>query len=855
MPRSNPYTPAFSAGELSPRLWARTDFSKYSRGLELCENILPLAEGGAMRRSGFRYVAAAKNSAVRSRLRSFIYSTEQAYMLEYSANAIRFQKDQGQIVSEDTDAQITNGTFGNDISGWTDLSTGTTGSIAHNPVHGDLRFVIIGADNTSVAEQSVATSHTGIEHILKFRIKGPPGYFIRLRIGASSGAKQYVGSEAQYGADYAVGFHCVPFTPTVSPFYVQFRIGDGNVGLTNGVVALDDVSIINGAVEIGSPYAEGDLPTVEGPQSADVLYLYHSDYPTHKLLRFGHSEWSLVEINWYDGPYLTENDTSTTLTPSQTTGVTITASSTRGINNNRGFLPTDVGRLIRISNPASGIDWGVVRIAAYQTSLVVWATTDLGLLGPEAVPERLLAQAGVATTAWRLGAWSETTGYPRNGAFYEQRMFACGTETQPQTFWATNTADFENMAPDSVNASGDWDGTVEADDALDYTLSSDDVNAIFWMSPGEDTLVIGTSGGEWVPLSSEAVLTPTDIVVRKQTSHGCAPIQPLRIGSVVLFVQKAKRKIREFGFSFDIDGYRAPDMTRLAQHVTKSTDRKGIVEMAHAEEPHSVVWAVRSDGQLLSMTYRREEDVVSWSRHKSGGSFSGGDAVVESVAVIPGADGDGQTQSSEDRDEVWVIVKRTINGQTKRYIEVLEGDFEHGDEQEDAYYADSCITYDGVPATTITGLDHLEGQTVSILADGAVHTTEVVASGQVVLDSAASVIQVGLAYKHKLKTLKVEGGTAAGTAVNKTKRISSVGLVVLDSHVVSLGPDENNLEEFDFREVADEVDEAVPYFTGEVFKELDGDWAVDPRIYIESDKPVPFTLLALAPRQSVNEVK
>ncbi|KKK79222.1 hypothetical protein LCGC14_2835680, partial [marine sediment metagenome] len=146
-------------------------------------------------------------------------------------------------------------------------------------------------------------------------------------------------------------------------------------------------------------------------------------------------------------------------------------------------------------------------------------------------------------------------------------------------------------------------------------------------------------------------------------------------------------------------------MTRLAQHIT----RGGIVEMDFQQEPDSLVWAVRSDGQLLSMTFRREEDVVGWTRHIIGGSFSTGDAVVESVAVIPGENGAGQTQSSENRDEVWVTVKRTINGSTVRYVEVFERDYETGDDEEDSYYADSIITYDGVATSTITGLDHLEG--------------------------------------------------------------------------------------------------------------------------------------------------
>jgi hypothetical protein len=292
--------------------------------------------------------------------------------------------------------------------------------------------------------------------------------------------------------------------------------------------------------------------------------------------------------------------------------------------------------------------------------------------------------------------------------------------------------------------------------------------------------------------------------------------------------------------------------------------------MAFAEEPNSLIWAVRSDGVLLSMTYRREEDVVGWARHILGGAFGSGNAVVESVATIPGANGAGQVQDSSARNEVWLIVKRTIDGGTKRYIEVLERDFEGplADDyedpedwraamiaaQKDAYYADSLLTYDGAAVFSITGLAHLEGQTVKVWADGAVHPDRTVSGGSITLEASASVAQVGLGYTHRGKTLKVEGGTAAGTAVGRIKRIGGATFVVLDSHLLSFGPDLDHLVEIDFRTVEDPMDEPVPLFTGEVFREFDGDWGTDPRLVFQSDAPCPFALLALSPGLTVNEL-
>ena len=431
--------------------------------------------------------------------------------------------------------------------------------------------------------------------------------------------------------------------------------------------------------------------------------------------------------------------------------------------------------------------------------------------------------------------------------FYQQRLMAAASTEQPQTFWGSQTSDFENHAPDDAGAAI----TVVDTDALNYTISSDEANVIRWMRGSKKTLMIGTGGEEWTVASNGSVITPTDVVVDPATGHGSAEVQPLRIGSVILFLQKALRKIREAAFDFAVDGFQAFDMTRLAQHISKG----GFVEMAYAQEPDSLVWVVRNDGVLPTMTYRREEDVVGWARQIIGGVNGANDPAVESVSTIPGADGSGQVKSSKNRDEVWIIVQRTINGSSKRYIEVSEGEWEDGDDQEDAYYADSIITYDDTAATVITGLNHLNGETVKILSDGAIHPDKKVVDNQVTLDSSASVVQIGLGYTHTIKPLKLIAGTVAGTPLGQLKQIFGVTFVLLNAHTISFGPDVNNLRTVDFRKVADLMDTAVPYFTGEFFAEWDDTWKTDPRMIIQEDDPVPFGLLALVPETDAREHK
>ena len=829
MPKIQDLQPSLSAGELTPRLASRLDFQKFRSGLDTSENFVLLAEGGAMRRSGSRYIATEEDSSVKGRLKKFQFSTVQAYILEMGDGKLRFFRHQAQITVADTDAAVSNGAFGTDITGWDDRSTGG-GSIAHDAVNLDLNLIPGGATASDIgwAEQDITTTNTGQEHVLKFRVIGAPGDKIEFQVGTSS-----TGAETLAVVEKEVGYHCVAFTPSASPFYIQFR----NLGATaNKTISIDDVSLIDdSAVEIDTPWPESVLFDIEGPQSADELYQFHELYKTHKLQRFGHTTWSLVEVAWQDGPYLDMNTTTTTLNPSAASGVavTLTASATVGINGGDGFKTTDIGRLVRLDNPSSGEDWGWGIIVGYTSTTIV------------TVHVKEAFAATTADTRWRLGSWSETTGYPQAASFFEQRLYTGGTTDQPQTFWASQTGEFENFRPD------DGAGTIEADDSLDFTLSADNVNAIRWMSAGEDTLSIGTEGGEWIPTANGLVITPLDITVRRQTTHGSARMQPVRIGSAALFLQRAKRKIREFIFSWETEGYVAADLTRLAQHVT----RGGIVEMAYAEERDSVVWAIREDGQLLSMTFRRDEGVVGWGRHIIGGSFSTGDAVVESVAVIPGDDGAGQFHDSTDRDEVWIAVKRTINSATVRYIEVLERDFETGEDNEDAYYSDSLITYNGAAATTITGLGHLEGEAVKVLADGAIITGKTVASGQITLDVAATPVHIGLGYTHKLKTLKITAGNPAGTTLGKIHRIYGLTLSLLNCHTLKYGPDSDNLTEIDFRTVADPLDSATPLFTGDKYVEFDGDWSRDGRMVIESDDPVPFTLLALAPETQLNPLK
>ena len=565
----------------------------------------------------------------------------------------------------------------------------------------------------------------------------------------------------------------------------------------------DKGQILSGgsAYEISSPYLEAELFDIKFAQSADVMYIVHPNHETSKLSRTGHTSWTLTEVDFVDGPYLALNTTSTTMTPSATTGtgITITASASA-------FVSTDVGRLINFSN-------GYAKITAYASATSVTADVKDDF------------DTTTATTDWSLGAFSDTTGHPSCVSFFEQRLVFAGTTAEPQTLYFSKSGDYENMT-----------AGVNADDAMIYTIASNQVNVIRFLKT-QRTLIVGTVGGEFTVSAdgTDAAVTPTNITIKRQSSYGSANVDAIAAGNAVLFLQRAKRKIRELSYNFDVDGYQAADLTILNDVVTKT----GVNEMTYQQSPDSILWCVRDDGVLAGLTYLRGEEVIAWHRHILGGAFGSGSAVVESVASISG---------SLNEDELWVIVKRTINGATKRYIECF-ADFDFDETTPtDFRFLDSHLTYSGSATTSLSGLDHLEGQTVSILADGATHPTKVVSSGSITLDRATEKAVVGLSYDSVLQTMRIEGGAAEGTSQGKTKRISKVVLRLFETVGVKVGPSLSNLEAIPFRTSSDPMDTPVSTFiAGDKEIEFNDDFNSDGFIFIKQDQALPCSVLAIYP--------
>jgi hypothetical protein len=582
----------------------------------------------------------------------------------------------------------------------------------------------------------------------------------------------------------------------------------------------DNGQILSGgsAYEISSPYLEAELFDIKYAQSADVMYLCHPNHPVKKLARTGHTSWTLTSVDFTNGPFMDHNIETTTITASHTnagqTG-TLTLSSTTGVNSNQGWLSTDVGRLVHMLD-------GHVKITGYTSSTVVNMEVIVDISN------------GSATTDFALGSFSDTTGYPSCVTFFEQRLVFAATLSQPQTLFFSKSGDYENM-------DDNYHGTVADDDSIIYTIASNQVNAIRFMTATR-TLIIGTAGGEFAVSGggTDIAITPTNILIKKQSNNGAANVDALAVGNATLFLQRARRKLRELAYNFDVDGYVAPDLTILAEHISEG----GFKQLSYQQEPNQVIWCARNDGQLVGLTYQREQQVVAWHRHLFGGAFGSGNAVCDSVATIPTDDSEYQT---------WVIVKRTINGATKRYVEFIhQYDFDETDDTS-FNFLDSQLSYDGSAVTNISGLAHLEGQTVSVLADGATHPDKVVISGAIVLERAASKVKVGLSYTSLLQTMRIDAGAQNGTSQSKTKRIYEITARLYESIGVEIGPDLANMERIPFRSSANAMDSGINVFTGDKEIEFRGNYETDGFIFVRQTQPLPLTILSLYPKLQTND--
>lgn len=802
---------SFNAGVMSPRLLGRTDFKKYDSAVETATNVVPLATGPICLRPGTQFITNALTNTDGVRLIPFKYNTTQAYMLEFTANKVRFFKDGGVVLST---RAFTNGTFTGSLTGWTTNNSGTGSATSVS----DKAQISGGAAGVGAIYQQL--DYLGVaQYTITANVTVGA---ITVKVGTTIG-----GSEVATGTLSVGTGSTFSFTPSTAQktWYVQFS----NAANTNAT--LDNVVLSTPEYIINSPYGESDLSKLYYAQQADVVYfaLSSTTVPPNTLQRAGHDKWEFVDVTFIDGPYLDPNiNTSITLQPSATSGAGVTITASGG----NVFAATDVGRLLRLRTAASS-SWGYAVITGYTSPTQVTVTVKSNFAGTTAYHE------------WRLGAFSQTTGYPGVVTFHEFRLVYANTPSNPNYVWFSEAqgvgASRVLWAPTEVT------GTVIDSSSIYFPLIAGDVSSIFWMSSG-NVLSVGTADSEWVIEAGDnsKALSPTNTRATRRTNTGSLQyVRPVRADGAVMYAKGTGTRVNRFLFNLNKDDYQSIDMTLLAEHLFIG---KTIKEMVYAPERHSLVWLEFTDGSLAALTFIDAEEVGGWSSHTIAGSFSGGAAVVEAVAVIPASD--------KSYSEVWMVVKRTINGSQKKYIERLAIDF-FGNSVEDSKCLDSHLTYSGSPTTTITGLGHLEGETVTILRDGAVHPSQVVTGGSITIKPAASKVTVGLPYTGVVETLDFDTPNAFGTtSLGQIRRITEAQLRMYETGLVKTGRKGQTSSETDLMEprtAGSKMDTSTGLYTGVAEVESHGDFELTSGMRIEFYSPYPATLCSVMYKVIVNE--
>lgn len=715
MPRAAPLLYSFNAGEFSPSMAGRVDQPKYRNACESIENFIPTVQGPAFRRGGTYFVKEVKASTNKTWFARFQFNISQSYILEFGDQYMRFYTGRAQVQAPAATA-------------WSNATAYTVGDLASRL--GVTYYCILAHTN----QQPPNATYWYPLPSAAYEIPTPwaladltddNGVF-RLKM-KQSGDVIYV-THPSYAPRQINRFGNTNWTITLfenenGPFL------DTNTDKTHtvyasaasGSVTLTASSSLFTASMVGSLFrletnlvltskqweAARPLESAARRQSGSNIYIGQTYSFSAKNISaitvastgtfttstaHGFIVGDVVFITGVGGMTEVNDQFFRVRSIGSTTTFTLKDIDTGDAINTSGYtaftsggtaqktLETGTVKPTHTEGTVSdgGIDWtyrdsgyGVLKITGYTSATQVTATVigndlPVGCVG-----------SGNPSYRWAKAAWSEVEGWPSYVTFFRDRL----TFFKGQYVDMSVSADYPNFADRSF-------GEVTADSAIRIQVQTEQIDGLLWGIADND-LLMGTAGDETAlgELTSSDPLGPANIRTKPQTNWGSRAVNPIRVGDSILYITRSGRRVRDISYSFDVNGYRGRELTVLADHIAKGE----IVSTAYQQEPYSVLWCVTKTGKLIAFTYNQEQDVTGWHRHPVGPRGGG---FVECVEVIPSPDG--------TRDEVWLIVKRTINGATKRYIEYMKPELSDGERLDDSFYVDCGLTLRNTVAATLT---------------------------------------------------------------------------------------------------------------------------------------------------------
>lgn len=902
---------SFNRGLISAMGLARIDLERTRISAAIQQNFIPRVLGSMMLRPGLQYLGATASNAA-ARYVPFVFSKTDTALLEFTDSLMRVWVSDALITRSSVSTAVTNGLFTSDVTGWTDSdeSGGTSAWVTGGYLGLTGNGTAFAVRNQTV---SVSLGDQNTEHALRIIIQRGP---VILRVGTGTTDDSYIAETT-----LQTGTHSLAFTPTGN-FNIQFKSSLKRQTLVDSVAVES-----SGTLTLPTPYTASDLSNIRYDTSGDVVFIACKDYTQRRIERRATRSWSVVQYLPEDGPMRVENTGPITLTPAALSGnTTLTASAAffKSTNapstNNAGsvFRVTSNGQIVTASLTAENTFSNPIRVTGVggnrvfklirsgtwsatvtlQSSIVsesgpwtdetptytsngttnvddtadnqiIWyrvgiktgdytsGTLELelnygggsidgycrvtGYTSSTVVDVEVITDFGGtdATDVWAECDWSDRRGWPTAVAFHEGRL------------WWAGKGKYWGSVSDAYDV---FDEFYEGDAGpINRSIGSGPVDNINWLISSE-RLLGGGDVAVWSARSTgfDEPLTPSNFNLKDPLTQGSANVGALKVDRKAVFVQSSATRVFEMSMEADPSAtdYGGVDLTQLVPEVGEPS----IVRAAVQRQPDTRLHYVRSDGTVALMVFDRTENVLAWITVVSDGASG----LIEDVVVLPA--------SSGIEDQVYYVVNRTVNGSTVRYLEkwALESEAIGGALNKQA---DSFITYTGAATTSITGLDHLEGEEVVVWAAGAdVGTatstddswtyTYTVASGAITLATAATNVCVGLPYKAQWKNGKLSLGASLGTPLTRRKRVHGLGMVLQNTHEQGLlfGRDFTHMDPLPLvrggaviagTAVQSDIDDS-PYI-------FPGHWHTDSRVCLEARAPRPATILALVADSDLNE--